>query len=111
MKKICSGCSEERDAELDFSWKYKDRGIRHTQCKYCQSIASKQHYKTHKQSYLERARTREVRVIEDNQKRLAGYLSRHPCIDCGLTDIRVLEFDHVRSNKSNNIAWMVGKGS
>lgn len=111
MKKICSGCSEERDVEQDFNWKVKNRGLRHTRCKYCQSLASKQHYKTHKQTYLERVRTREVRVIEDNQKRLAGYLSQHPCIDCGQSDIRVLEFDHVRGNKSNNIAWMVGKGS
>lgn len=37
MNKICSSCGEERDAEQDFNWKYKDRGIRNTRCKSCQS--------------------------------------------------------------------------
>jgi hypothetical protein len=110
MKKICSGCSEERDAELDFSWKYKDRGIRNTRCKFCQSQVSKQHYKNNKQSYMNRVRTREIWAIEDCQRKLAEYLARHPCVDCGQTDIRVLEFDHVRGKKSDNISRMLGVG-
>ena len=110
MKKICPGCGEERDIEKDFRWRDKDRVIRHTRCKCCQSQVSKQHYKNNKQPYLDRARTREILVIEDNQRRLTDYLHHHPCVDCGQTDIRVLEFDHVRGNKSNNIARMVGEG-
>ena len=110
MKKICPGCGQERDTEHDFNWRRKERGIRHTRCKYCQAHVSKKHYQDNKQLYFDRVRTREVGVIEDNQKRLADYLRRHPCIDCGQTDIRVLEFDHVRGNKSNNIARMVGEG-
>lgn len=110
MKKICPGCGEERDVENDFTWKYKDRDIRQTRCKCCQSQINKRHYQNNKQSYLDRVRIREVGVIENNRKRLADYLRHHPCVDCGQTDIRVLEFDHVRGNKSNNIARMVGEG-
>ena len=54
-------------------------------------------------------RTREVGVIEDNQKRLADYLRRHPCVDCGQTDIRVLEFDHVRGNKTLEVAKLLDR--
>jgi hypothetical protein len=104
MKKICPGCGQERDAEQDFNWRHKERGIRQTRCKYCQSQISKQHYKNNKQPYFDRVRTREVVVTEDNQKRLADYLRRHPCVDCGQTDIRVLEFDHVRGDKTLTIA-------
>jgi len=32
----------------------------------------------------------------------------HPCIDCGESDIRVLEFDHVRGEKKANIGDMAG---
>lgn len=110
MKKICTMCGLERDAEQDFNWKYKARGIRNTRCKYCQSEVSRQHYQQNKRSYMNRARRREVGVIEDNRRRLADYLSHHPCIDCDGTDVRVLEFDHVRGHKSGNISRMVGEG-
>ena len=66
MKKICPGCGEERDVDLDFSWKYKDRGIRNTRCRICQSQVSKQHYKNNKQSYVGRTRAREVLVTGEN---------------------------------------------
>ncbi len=110
MKKICPSCGEERDAELDFSWKYKDRGIRNTRCRFCQSQVSKQHYKNNKQSYFDRARERDTLATEDNQKKLAEYLSCHPCVDCGETDIRVLEFDHIKGKKSGDISRMMSIG-
>jgi hypothetical protein len=109
-KKICSGCGQERDPEHDFSWKYKERGIRNARCKYCQSLKSKQHYEHNKQPYLERARTREAWVTEDNQRKLAEYFSSHPCVDCSQNDVRVLEFDHVRGKKSNDISKMMTIG-
>jgi len=37
-----------------------------------------------------------------------GYLLAHPCVDCGETDIRVLEFDHRDpKEKSGEISRMV----
>jgi hypothetical protein len=41
---------------------------------------------------------------------IASYLSAHPCVDCGETDPTVLTFDHVRGEKSNDIANMVSVG-
>ncbi len=107
MKKICPGCGEERDVEKDFRWKYKDRGIRQRWCKYCQAEANKTHYQNNKQDYLDRAHTRNARVNAENRQRLYAYLSEHPCVDCGETDVRVLEFDHVRGNKSADIARLL----
>lgn len=110
MKKICSNCGQERDAEKDFSWKYKDRGIRNTRCRICQSQVSKQHYKNNKQSYVNRARARDVLVTEGNRRKLAEYLSCHLCVDCGEADIRMLDFDHVRGKKSDEISRMMNIG-
>lgn len=110
MRKICTDCNQERDALQDFAWKDRERGIRNTRCRYCQSIRSKQHYEQNKQKYNERARIREVLVIEDNQRKLVEYFSCHPCVDCGQTDIRVLDFDHVKGKKSNDISKMISIG-
>lgn len=110
MQKICPGCGEERDAELDFSWKYKERGIRNTRCRICQSQVSKQHYQNNKRSYVDRARARDPLIAEDNRRKLAEYLSCHPCVDCGEADIRMLDFDHVRGKKSGEISRMMNIG-
>ena len=36
-----------------------------------------------------------------------AYLSVHPCVDCGETDTRVLEFDHVSGEKRKAISALV----
>lgn len=103
MKKICSGCGQERDTERDFAWKNKAEGTRQRWCKFCQAAANSRHYQNNKQLYLDHALTRNTQVNTENKQRLYAYLSSHPCVDCGETDIRVLEFDHVRGNKSASI--------
>jgi len=81
--KICTRCKQERDAESDFTWKYKERGIRHTRRKYCQSQISKNHYENNKQAYVAHARASGSIVIAENRKKLIEYLACHPCVDCG----------------------------
>jgi hypothetical protein len=110
MKKTCPGCGHERDSEKDFRWRYKDRGIRQSRCRYCQAESNRTHYQNNKQIYLDRAKSRNDRIIEENQRRLYAYLSTHPCVDCGQTDVRVLEFDHVRGKKLRNISLLLGQG-
>jgi hypothetical protein len=39
------------------------------------------------------------------------HLLTHPCVDCGQSDIRVLDFDHIRGKKINNISHMVRRGN
>ena len=42
-----------------------------------------------------------------NRHQLIEYLKDHHCIDCGESDIRVLDFDHVRGEKSFNIGTAI----
>ncbi len=110
MKKVCSRCGEERDAEQEFSWRDKEKGKRQPRCKYCQSELSKQHYRDNKQIYNERIRISKAKRIAANASRISSYLSTHPCVDCSQADIRLLEFDHVNGQKIRGIANLLTWG-
>ncbi len=107
MNKICPGCSQERDIERDFAWKNKAKGTRQRWCKSCQAEANSKHYQNNKQIYIERALTRNALINTETKQKLYTYLSNHPCVDCGQTDIRVLEFDHISGNKSASITTLL----
>lgn len=58
----------------------------------------------------ERHRINRAKYRQRARDFVAQYLSTHPCIDCGESDRIVLTFDHVRGEKSNDIAKMVREG-
>lgn len=91
-------------------WRYKDRGIYHKYCKFCQAEFNREHYRNDKNDYLERAVKRNARLNSENKEKLKADLVEHPCVDCELTDIRYLEFDHVRSDKTANIFRLLTQG-
>ena len=50
-----------------------------------------------------------LRVRERNFNYLREFLSKHPCTMCGVTDIEVLEFDHLDpKEKEYNISHLTG---
>lgn len=52
-----------------------------------------------------------ARLRNRNKKHIKAYLKNHPCVDCGETDIIVLQFDHVRGKKRGNVSDMVNNCS
>jgi hypothetical protein len=45
-----------------------------------------------------------------NRKFVDEYLKTHHCVDCGNSDVRVLEFDHVRGRKETNVSNIIRNG-
>lgn len=98
--KHCGGCDSWKD-ESEFNWKNRLTGTLQRHCKQCQSDWTKRHYQKNRESYLQRARTRNAEMTKQNQAIILEYLRSHPCVDCGETDVVVLDFDHLNDKKFN----------
>lgn len=74
-----------------------------------QAAASKAHYEKNKETYKARAQEFTKKKRQELRGIVNNYLKNHPCTDCGEADIIVLEFDHVRGRKEENIANIINK--
>lgn len=89
--KVCNVCSYKKPFE-DFDFK-KNKGYS-GYCKDCRREKIRQHYRDNKQYYVDKAGARNSKIRNEHRQILIEYLRKHPCIDCGNSDIEVLEFDH-----------------
>jgi len=74
-----------------------------------QAAASKRHYEENK----EKIKSRTLKRNRSQNYKNRGYVSfikeLYGCIDCGEDNPVVLDFDHVRGEKKNNISDMVNQ--
>jgi len=68
---------------------------------------SKSHYYENADKYRKSAIERGKKNKGAVYQKMMEYLSLHPCVDCGETDLVVLEFDHVKPDKKRNVFAMV----
>ena len=69
----------------------------------------KKHYQKNKKAYKEKAK-----AYNRNQRKWGrDFITRvkrmYGCVDCGISNPIILEFDHVRGSKVNNVADMVNQ--
>lgn len=72
----------------------RDFPSRSGRCRECHRGSMREHHRRNRGYYLAMARARQVVVIEQTRAFLLHYLQEHPCVDCGIDDPLVLEFDH-----------------
>jgi transcription elongation factor Elf1 len=69
---------------------------------------SRKWYVANKERHIAAAARRKARVRDELRAKLAEYLRSHACVDCGESDIRCLEFDHVDpKTKRQAVSFMV----
>lgn len=105
MKK-CGKCGDLKPFDQFYKAKTKRCGYG-SYCKPCQHEHYKQRYHYRTKVLKQEWQPLKIEYQDRNRNFVMDYLKTHPCVDCGETDIVVLEFDHVRGKKVGNISAMV----
>lgn len=109
MEKRCSTCEEIKPIEA-FSKNAAKKDGHTTTCESCTIAYRKGHYTRTKDKYKNSRAERRKLARKTAQRFVYEFLVLHPCMDCGETDIVVLEFDHQR-DKIANISDLVRDGA
>ena len=102
--KHCIKCGTSKPTE-DFAWRNIVKGWRSPWCRGCMKAYDKERYKN--PEYKLDARRRGEAARQQGREYISDYRKSHPCVDCGNSDPRVLDFDHLR-DKDYNVANMWG---
>ena len=110
MLKRCGCCKVFKELE-SFSFRNKITKTLTSYCKKCQAKYSSGHYKANKQTHNKR-RSGNVEVRRSSIKHAVNdYKYNNPCVDCGEFYLpKVMDFDHVRGRKINDISTMINLG-
>lgn len=114
MTKTCNRCKIEK-ANDEFTPRYapgrgaKIIGLR-GHCKECNKKRCKEISIKNKDLYNQRGSIRRQIQYVENMSKLSKYLLSNPCVDCGESDLLVLEFDHVRGIKKDGVTELIAKG-
>ena len=110
-QKRCCRCGEIKDLSA-FTFKDAARRVLHSYCRTCHAKWNRGHYERNKATYIANAHRNNAAYWAENVRRVVEYLRDHPCVDCGETDLVVLEFDHRDgSNKRLPVSSMLGNYS
>lgn len=92
--KVCTKCKKEKTIN-EFNFKIKALGLRQYQCKECTRLFVKNHYNKNRRYYLKKTQERNIELRLKTLNYQRQYLEQNPCVDCGESDVAVLEFDHI----------------
>lgn len=107
--KRCSRCREVK-SEGDFQRNRSSKDGLQDQCKVCRRETDQRSYANRSEEQKARYKEQDRQAALRNVEFVFQFLQSHPCVDCGESDPVVLEFDHVRGNKTGDVANLVRSG-
>lgn len=96
--KTCSTCKVEKSLDQFHRNSTKPDGFQYS-CKACKSAYNKTHQQRYGKKFAASRTASKLEARKRAEEFLEQYLGTHPCVDCGESDIIVLEFDHLRDKK------------
>lgn len=108
MKK-CPRCKNKKPLS-DYGKNKSNKDGVQNYCRSCVKLINHQYYlKTpHLNKNRQKYKLENKRIARDY---VNDYLREHPCVDCGVADIILLDFDHVDNNKILAISSMISSGA
>ncbi len=108
MRRCCM-CGVEKPLS-EFAFRSLATSERQSHCRACHAAYRRQHYLRNRDVYIAREAARIKAFRIENRVKMFDYLSIHPCVDCGETDVLVLEFDHRDpATKKRDIGFMAAR--
>lgn len=107
--KVCGACSRELDTRFFARNVAKPDGLQ-TRCRECVKEYNAEYYKQTKHVHNPKRAARRLEIRSILRRQLIQYLKTHPCVDCGESDIVVLDFDHLR-DKTSDISSLLRSGA
>ncbi len=98
MGKQCPRCHEILRLE---EFNKRRNGQPQPYCRECNKAYQRQWYSENKVEAKDKSRLRKVRQRKILTNYIGNYLSKHPCVHCGETNIVILEFDHKSSKEKD----------
>lgn len=92
-RKVCGTCSESR-ALSEFNRRAGSPDGLQAVCRECNRASARRYYAQNRERHIQVIGARKKQQKKRLQAAVARYLKRHPCVDCGVGDLRVLDFDH-----------------
>jgi len=109
--KRCTLCNADRPLEA-FNRKRRSRDGLQNVCRDCNRARSARYYRDNREAHRATVLENSARYKTRMRSRLIPYLISHPCVDCGETDIRLLEFDHrPESGKTRDVSYLLRGGA
>lgn len=105
----CYMCGETKP-EADFAFADMANGTRQRHCRKCQAEYRHAHYLANRDAYIALEVARMAGYRDANRALLLAYLLEHPCVDCGVGDPVLLDFDHRDpSTKRSEVARLASR--
>jgi hypothetical protein len=106
--RTCRVCGETKPL-VEFPYRSLSRQTRQWICLLCQRQYTNDWYSRNRKRQIANAKERSRHATAELKNRVRDYLLGHPCVDCGETDVGVLDFDHLRDKRAN-ISTLVQSG-
>tara|TARA_R110000803_G_scaffold39201_11_gene84538 strand:- start:75 stop:539 length:465 start_codon:yes stop_codon:yes gene_type:complete len=105
--KTCNNCGEQKPKTEFNKKKRRPDGLQQI-CRPCERERNREYYSKNKERMKKQINEARKKRSFSIKQEVFEYLLEHPCVDCGETDPRVLDFDHLRDKDSDIAAMLSG---